>query len=76
VKTGGVKVLDTLIHSTQRSRPSHAMIPKKTHYGANGYLYEFKEEVHEFLPGPCKQHLPGVAVDKKLQAYRFAAVGS
>ena len=27
------------------------MIPKKTHYGASGYLYESKEEVHEFLPG-------------------------
>jgi hypothetical protein len=65
VKTSGVKVLDTLIHSAQRSKPSHAMIPKKTHYGANGYLYEYEEEVHEFLLGPCEQHLPGVAVDKE-----------
>ncbi|GLT72032.1 hypothetical protein SLA2020_440030 [Shorea laevis] len=57
VKTARVKALDTLIDSTQRSRPSYAMSPKKAHYGTNGYVYETEEEVHEFLSGLREQHL-------------------
>ena len=65
VKTVGVKVLDALIQSAPRScRSSHAMIPKKTHHGTNGYMYESEEEVHEFLPGLCEQNLPRLAVYK------------
>jgi hypothetical protein len=75
VKTGGVKVLDTLIDSTQRSKPRYAMTLKKSHYGTNGNMNESEEEVHELLSGLCEQHLVGALVYEKLQAYRFAGVG-
>jgi hypothetical protein len=49
VKTGVVKVLDTLIDSTERSRPRYAMTPKKSHYGTNGNMNESEASANSTL---------------------------